>query len=356
MQIRNILIIRFRRVGDATLSTVLCTSLRKSFPDAEIHYVLNENIAPLFENHPDIDKLITFSGQDMSNSLRYIKKVRSVVKKVKYDLIIDARSTINSLLFPLFSSHTPYRIGRKKKYNKFILNHRVDQSSTGDKNTVELILDLLNPLEKEFKIQKDPNFKLYVSKEDKESFARYMESKGIDFSKPVVLCTITARAEFRAWEKAKMKEVITRILNKYKDAQLIFNYGGHREKEVATDIYKQAGEHERIFIDLEATDIKQLAAMISNVDFFFGNEGGPRHLSQAFDIPSFAIYPPCVNMKKWLPNPSSRNRGIELPDINPTAAMDQSLTFEQKLALIDIDSVWNRLDNMLAEYLNKEPK
>ena len=39
MQIKKVLVIRFRRVGDATLSSVICTSLRKSFPEAEIHYV-----------------------------------------------------------------------------------------------------------------------------------------------------------------------------------------------------------------------------------------------------------------------------------------------------------------------------
>lgn len=353
MQIRNILIIRFRRVGDATLSSVLCTSLRKSFPDAKIHYVLNENIAPLFENHPDIDKLITFNDNDLSKIGRYINRVKSVVNETHYDIIIDTRSTIKSMLFSLFSLSTPYRIGRKKPYNKFIQNYRVDNFPNGTRNTVDLLLDLLNPLEKEFKIQKDPNFRLYVTKEEKESFAHYMESKGIDFSKPIILCAITARAEFRAWEKIKMKEVIDRILDKYQNAQLIFNYAGYREKEVAEELHRQGSHHPRVFIDIEATSLKQLAAMIANVDFFFGNEGGPRHLAQAFDIPVFAIYPPCVRMIEWLPNPSPRNQGIELPDIDPMSAMNNDLTFEQKLALIDIDSVWKRLDKMLEVYLKK---
>ena len=52
MSVKKVLVIRFRRIGDAVLSVVICSSIRKSFPEAEIHYVLNDHIAPLFENHP----------------------------------------------------------------------------------------------------------------------------------------------------------------------------------------------------------------------------------------------------------------------------------------------------------------
>ncbi|MBF0575067.1 glycosyltransferase family 9 protein [Dysgonomonas sp. GY617] len=353
MQIRNILIIRFRRVGDATLSTVLCTSLKKSFPNAKIHYVLNENIATLFEHHPDIDKIVTFSDYDMSSTKRYISKVKSVVSNVDYDIIIDTRSTIRTMLFSLFSLKTPYRIGRRKAYNRFIHNYRVDNFPDGTRDNVQLNLDLLNPLEKDFNIYTDPYFKLFVTKEEKEAFAHYMESKDIDLSKPIILCAITARLEFKAWEKIKMKEIIDRILDKYQDAQLIFNYAGYKEKEVAEEIHKAGSHHPRVFINIEAVNLRELSAMISNVNFFFGNEGGPRHIAQAFGIPSFAIFPPCVKMIEWLPNPSPSNQGIELPNIDPMSALDKNLTFEQKLALIDINSVWKELDKMLEKYISR---
>ena len=60
----KILIIRFRRIGDSVLATALCRSLKESFPQAEIHFIINENISPLYLNHPDIDKVITFSDKE----------------------------------------------------------------------------------------------------------------------------------------------------------------------------------------------------------------------------------------------------------------------------------------------------
>ena len=84
MSVKKVLVIRFRRIGDAVLSVVICSSLRKSFPEAEIHYVLNDHIAPLFENHPDIDKIIAFSDEENNHFFKYLRKVRQLMKTEQY--------------------------------------------------------------------------------------------------------------------------------------------------------------------------------------------------------------------------------------------------------------------------------
>ena len=121
MSVRKVLVIRFRRIGDAVLSVVICSSLRKSFPEAEIRYVLNDHIAPLFENHPDIDKIITFSDEENNHFFEYLRKVRQLMKTERYDVIIDTRATIKTLWFSAFSLRTKYRIGTSKFYNHFFI-------------------------------------------------------------------------------------------------------------------------------------------------------------------------------------------------------------------------------------------
>ena len=105
--IKRILIIRFRQIGDSILAVALCSTLKKSFPDAEIHFVLNKNIASLYEGHPDIDKVITFDKNENKPFTAYIKKVWQVTHQNKYDAIIDMRSTIRTLFFSLFSTNAP---------------------------------------------------------------------------------------------------------------------------------------------------------------------------------------------------------------------------------------------------------
>lgn len=350
MEIKKILVIRFRRIGDSVISSTLCSSLKRSFPEAEVHYILNEHIAPLFYHHPDIDKIIPFSTYEMENTFRYIKKVRKTVKEEKYDMIIDTRSTIKTSMFSIFSFRTKYRIGRLKSYNYFIHNYRIDNSYKGDKDNAKLTLSLLTPLEKIFNIKIEPEFKLYYTQKEASDYRAYMQSKGIDFSKPIIVCAVAVRLEYKAWPKDKMRDLLQKVIDKY-DVQLIFNFGDNKEKETALEIRKQLNYDKHIFIDIEANNLRELIALLANSSFFFGNEGGVRHISQALGIPSLAIFPPSVPLNNWLPNRSEKYQGIELADINPQAAYDKKLSFEEKMALIDLYYVWKKLDTMLQDNL-----
>jgi len=345
-KINNILVLRFRRIGDAVLSSALCSSLRKTFPDAKIDYVLNAEIAPLFENHPDIDRIITFKSEEMKSSKTYLKKVWSIMHSVKYDIIIDTRATVKTMWFSLFSLSTSYRIGKKKAYNIFVHNHRINLDKKEDE--VASTLKLLSPLEKKFEVCYEPNFKLYVTPEEKETFRKSMIDCGINFSKPVIICAVTARLTYKAWNMERMKQLLQLIINNY-DVQLIFNYGGKDEKKSAIDLHKEMNNHSNIFTNIEAHNLRELAAMLENSNFFFGNEGGPRHISQAFDIPSLAIYPPNIDKEEWLPNQSEFFQGIEVADISDKAK-NKDLSYSEKFDFIIVETVWQKLKLMLDKY------
>lgn len=347
-QISKILVIRFRRVGDAVISSVLCSSLKKSFPNSEIHYVLNDGIAPLFENHPDIDKLITFSDREQKSLKTYACKIWKIMRQEKYDLIIDTRSTIKTLWFSLFSLKTPIRVGRKKAYNRWVQNYRVP---LGYQDEVSNTLKLLDPLRESFRIEDERTFRLYASAEERQAFSTKMTQHGMDLTKPIIVCAVTARMESKMWSKDKMVEILRRILEKYPSVQLVFNYSGAREKSNSIEIHKDLGVDPRVFIDLEAENLRELLGLYSFSSFFFGNEGGPRHISQAMDVPSFAIFSPSIPKAVWLPNDSARFQGIELAEIDPANVNNGALSLEEKFCLIDVDSVWKRLQPMLDKYV-----
>ena len=60
LEVKHILVIRFRRVGDSVLSMALCHGLRQTFPAAQIDFVVNEGIHTLYEHHPDVDRCVVF--------------------------------------------------------------------------------------------------------------------------------------------------------------------------------------------------------------------------------------------------------------------------------------------------------
>ena len=87
----NILVIRFKRIGDAILSLPLCHSLKLTFPNSKVDFVLYEEASPLFEGHPYIDNVITITKKEQKNPLKYIKKVYNITRK-RYDIIIEPKN------------------------------------------------------------------------------------------------------------------------------------------------------------------------------------------------------------------------------------------------------------------------
>jgi len=351
--IKKILVIRFRQIGDSILAVALCSTLKKSFPTAEIHFVLNKNIAPLYEGHPDIDKVITFDKNENKPFYAYIKKVWQVVHHNKYDIIIDMRSTIRTLLFSLFSLRTPFRIGRIKSYTHLLLNYPID--TYNENLTIDMVernLLLATPLEKVTSIQYTKDFKLYLTQKEKNDFREYMIKKGIDFSRPVFLIGVTTKLTHKKWKVAFMVATLQKILNDYKDIQMIFNYAPGYEEEDAKKIYKELEGTENIKIDIQASSLRQLAALCANCSFYFGNEGGARHIAQAVGIPSFAIFSPSASKSMWLPSNSIMAEGISANDIL-SLEQRRDLTYEQCFDIITPEEVYKRLQPIIEKLVNK---
>ena len=332
LEVKRVLIIRFRRIGDSVLAVCLCKSLKKTFPGVKIDFVLNENIAPLYSGHPDIDRIITFSDEENHHFRSYVSRVWKVMHDTHYDVIVDMRSTIKTLFFSAFSLRTPFRIGVRKKYNMF-LNYRVDNLSDPLKDMVQRDLMLLKPLEKIAHIQYDPSFDLYVSEEESARYGDYMKSQGIDLMKPIVLVAAVTRIPGKGWSLERMKTVIKKMIDSY-HPQIIFNYSGEREKALCFELYEMLERDPHIFIDIEANTLSELRALISFCSFFFGNEGGPRHISHAFNIPSYAIYPPGVPKRLWLPGDNLRFQGISPSDI---MSDNSKMTKEEELDLLTVE-------------------
>lgn len=297
----NILVIRFRQMGDAILATVVLNTLRKTFPDACIDFVLNKRLCPLFEGHPSIDHTIPFTEEERHNIGTYLRMVWQIVHKRHYDIIIDLRSTMNTLPFSLFSPFTKYRIGLKKPYTRLAFNCSMDCCGK-DESVVDHDLSMLKPLEKEWDIQYTRDFTLSVTDKELQDYREYLLSEGVDFSKPVILCGVTTKLAEKRFSMDKMLWLVRKTLEAQPLAQLIFNYAPGHEHDDAFNLWHQLGENPRVLINVVAKSPRELVALASLSTVYVGNEGGARHIVQAVGTPSFAICAPQINIKNWIPH------------------------------------------------------
>ena len=98
-----------------------------------------------------------------------------------------------------------------------------------------------------------------------------------------------------------------------------------------------------------------LVSMLELSDFFFGNEGGPRHIAQSCRVPSLAIYPPRVNMRRWLPSRDPRYQGITPRDLFPELE-NEALPENELFDKLTVEHVWERLEPMLDEVFIRKTK
>ena len=318
----NILVIRFRQMGDMILATAMTNALRQAFPDACIDVVLNKRIAPLFEGHGSIDNIITFTDEERHNFRRYLIKVWKTVHTKRYDAIIDMRSTINTLPFTLFSLRTPFRAGIRKPYTRLLFNH-MPKGCKHDEPMMEHNFKLILPLLPEGgKGIKHNRFTLDITDSEKEEFRTMMLEKGIDFSRPIMIAGVTAKLENKTWDKQRMAETLKMLHREFPQCQMIFNYAPGKEEENAREIWHMLGADKDIHIDIQAKSPRQLAAMASLSTFYFGNEGGARHIVHAMQRPSFVICSPIASKRTWLPEDDEiPTEGISPADIIDAASL-----------------------------------
>lgn len=339
-------------MGDAILATSLLNTLRHNFPDAQIHFVLNERIAPLFKGHPSIDRCITFTDDERHHSLTYIRKVWHIVHETHYDVIIDMRSTMNTMLFAILSPSSTYRIGVDKGYTKIAFNHTI--GPCGDKySMVEYDTRYALPLQTIRPIEPVYTFTLKITEEEKQDFGAYLTSQGINLNRPVMLANVTAKLASKVWMEDRMVWVLNHFLNQNPDYQIIFNYAPGQEEENARRIYAQMGKPHQVFIDIQAHSSRELVAMAGYMTLFFGNEGGARHIAQAAGCPSLAICAPENSKRVWIPQTQVLAEGISPIDTLSTNNISEEtyrkMSREEKYGLLTQEFVWNRLQSFMTK-------
>ena len=66
-QVKKILIIRYRFVGDTVLTIPFIKNVKENFPSAKIDVLVSPNSGELLENNPDVNQVIYFNTRCFTN-------------------------------------------------------------------------------------------------------------------------------------------------------------------------------------------------------------------------------------------------------------------------------------------------
>src|SRR5256714_15650125 len=75
--VRKVLLIRLRSIGDTVLATPSLFALKRFLPNAEIDILVEAWVAPLLDNHQHINKVVTLDRSGFMARARVARELRS---------------------------------------------------------------------------------------------------------------------------------------------------------------------------------------------------------------------------------------------------------------------------------------
>lgn len=275
--IKNILLIKFRGIGDVILSTVVLENLKNNFPNASIDFLTEKPSDQLLNLLDEINEVHLFSEKNLSGRLKLIRKIR----KEKYDLIFDFYANpftaqITFLSGAKYKAGFPYR-GRKYAYNLFGPEER------GKFHAAELHLKFL----KKLGLSVTSNTLKLSLDNDSTKFAEEFFNKTFSQNNFVIGISPSGGWESKKCNPIKFAEIADAASQKY-NAKIMIVWGPGDELETDDIIRFMKTEA----IKAPPTNIKQMAALISRCKILIANDSGPMHISTALGTPTLSLHGP----------------------------------------------------------------
>lgn len=274
-EIKKILCIKSRGIGDIVLSTVILDNLIAHFPNAKIDYLTEHFAKHSLANNPLVHKVLTMHKKE------FVLKVAWRIRKENYNLIIDLWSNPRSAQIT-FLSGVKYRVGYAYRGRKYAYNI-LGTESKGDHHSAEHNLELLKPLGIKI-ISK--NIHYHLGPMEKFFADDFFKENKLDSEK--VFGVIPAGGwDSKRCNKEKWLEICDESVKKF-NCKILVLWGPGDETD-AEYIKSNLGEY--CFLAPKST-LPQMAAMIAKCDFVIANDSGPMHISAALGIPTLGIFGP----------------------------------------------------------------
>jgi len=286
--IQKILIIQFRPFGDVLLATAYLKALQNHFPDASIDFLVKKPFDVLLRKNPWISEVFAIS--DLS-SIHYFSgrlKLFSLIRKRRYDLVIDQQSGTGSGQVVLFSKAV-HKLGWSTGKWRWCYNLKAKKGPVRYRASQNF--DMLTPLG----INAGPHQLFYhVSKESKAYARDWMRGKGLSAANTIMFSPGSPR-EKKKWHADNYAALADQILQETR-MRVVILWG---PKEYA-DAQAVAQKAKQKLILAPATNFNQGAAFLKQCRLLICNDGGINHLSVALNVPSLAIFGN-TSPEKWSP-------------------------------------------------------
>ncbi len=317
--VKKILVIQQKMIGDVLISSVLCSHLKTMFPKAEVHYGIHSGTKDVVQGHPDINALMLSSPK---NSLRDWQRLRTKIRAERYDLIVDAYGKLESMMMILGSRSQRIR-GHKKWFSPMVYTSTSIPSGRVYTIAGNAIEDRLRLIYTEEKIQeKALEFrpKIYLSQEEISWAKEVLQKHELNHDQTLVMVSVLGSSLDKSLPAKTMAEILS-VLAQRPNTQILLNYTPNQKQSVDEILdLVPLKHHSRLHPEVYGQNLREFLALLSQVNYLVGNEGGAVNMAKALDIPTFTLFSPWINKSAWNSFDDGHTHvGLHLKDFVPKA-------------------------------------
>ncbi len=279
-------------LGDAVLTLPLLQTLKKTWPEAEVHFFVRGGLEELFQAQPELTSVRGYAKQGSQKGLRSLLEYGGKLRSEGFDCWISAHRSFRSGLLSLRSG-IPRRVGYDSPWWNRLAYTRTVPRRFGELEEIERLLELLRPLGVEC-FDSWPRLVL-----DPGVLARARElvpqNQGPVFGLHPGSVWPTKR-----WPAAWFGLVAAKAVEQ---GARVCVFGGPGEKDLAAEVLRYIPETLRDRVqDLSGRcSLPELAACISLLDCYLSNDSGPMHLAWCQRVPLVALFGPTVRTLGFFP-------------------------------------------------------
>ncbi len=340
-KVRKILVIRLDHLGDVVMTRPALHALREMFPEAQIDLLTAKEWAPLFEDAREVRETIGmkshwFGRASLAESFAEAKILVSRLRSQKYDLGIDFRGDLRSILMMFFAG-IQQTVGYPQTGGKFLLTASPEYPKMKHQAEVNLTLleSLAIPLPAESSLQP---FAYSGSRK-----WRFWNSIGRRLD-PETQCRVIVHTgagyPSKRWPAAHFQDLLTRLAAIPK-AEIVL-IGTEKEKQEIP-----LPEMSRV-VDLRGmTEIGDLPVLFDASHLYVGNDSGPAHMAAAQGLQLVAIFSGTNTAKFWHPWTRKLDLVLHPVDCSPCEAKTCPLGHHECMTKITPDQVFSKIKNLL---------
>jgi len=304
-EVRRVLVVRLRSIGDTVLTTPSLFALRRFLPNVKIDILLEDWVAPVLDGSDLVDRVITVPRDSTPARARLARELRSTRYDVVYNLHGGTTAT-----FLTRATGAKHRVGFENYQYARLHNHVAPSPLTiwqrPTLHSVEQQLALIGWTG--VPVTDRPPARLAVTDSASSSITERLEDIGLASSESIAMIHPTAAFDTKQWSVENFARVSEALRNRGLAPLVVV---APNEKETAQALIEESSAGPAVLSDLSLPEVTALA---SRAKLFIGNDSGIAHIAAAAGVPCVVVFG-SSNRNHWRPWTAQLNEIVfeELP-------------------------------------------